>query len=415
MSPDPVALAKQLAGLRQSRSAGTALTAEYPGLDLDLAYAVQEAGVRLLVAAGERPAGFKLGLTSRAKQAQMGVAEPLYGELTDAMLLDVGQPLDTGELIQPRVEPEIAFLLGADLAGDRVTAAQVLAATAAVTPAVEVLDSRYAGYAFTLPDVVADNASAARLVLGASARPPTGSTCGSSAACSSSAAGSGRRPPGRPPSATRPRPWPGWSGPGPPRPRPGRRRPGPVGRAHRGGGGRPRRRGRGPLRPPRDRGAGRPLARPRRRHAVRPHRPRPRPRQGRPHPARRGGVQVVADTLDTPIDRVRVLVSEVDPDLWGIGGVPYSVARGPVESPRPARARAVTGPPEPGPRSRCGRAEDLPAGTVRLLEAAGRRWPSATPAAGCSPSTTPACTGAVAGPRPPGRPGAGLPHALVAL
>jgi 2-keto-4-pentenoate hydratase len=96
----------------------------------------------------------------------MGVAEPLYGELTDAMLLDVGQPLDTGELIQPRVEPEIAFLLGADLAGERVTAAQVLAATAAVTPAVEVLDSRYAGYAFTLPDVVADNASAARLVLG---------------------------------------------------------------------------------------------------------------------------------------------------------------------------------------------------------------------------------------------------------
>ncbi|HET9559694.1 MAG TPA: fumarylacetoacetate hydrolase family protein, partial [Actinomycetota bacterium] len=104
--------------------------------------------------------------TSRAKQAQMGVAEPLYGELTDAMLLDVGEPLDTGRLIQPRVEPEIAFLLGTDLAGERVGAAQVLAATAAVAPAIEVIDSRYAGYAFTLPDVVADNASAARLVLG---------------------------------------------------------------------------------------------------------------------------------------------------------------------------------------------------------------------------------------------------------
>ena len=166
MSLDPVALATQLAGLRQSRSAGAPLTADHPGLDLDLAYAVQEAGVRLLLAAGERPAGFKIGLTSRAKQAQMGVAEPLYGELTDAMLLDVGQPLDTGALIQPRVEPEIAFLLGADLAGERVGAAQVLAATAAVAPAVDVLDSRYAGYAFTLPDVVADNASAARLVLG---------------------------------------------------------------------------------------------------------------------------------------------------------------------------------------------------------------------------------------------------------
>jgi 2-oxo-3-hexenedioate decarboxylase/2-keto-4-pentenoate hydratase len=96
----------------------------------------------------------------------MGVDEPLYGELTDAMLLDVGEPLDTGQLIQPRVEPEIAFLLGADLAGERVGAAQVLAATAAVAPAIDVLDSRYAGYDFTLPDVVADNASAARAVLG---------------------------------------------------------------------------------------------------------------------------------------------------------------------------------------------------------------------------------------------------------
>ena len=163
---DPVTLAQHLAGLRQGRTAGTGLTTEYPGLDLELAYAVQEAGVRLLTAAGERPVGFKLGLTSRAKQAQMGVAEPLYGELTDAMLLDVGEPLDTGQLIQPRVEPEIAFLLGAELAGERVGAAQVLAATAAVAPAIDVLDSRYAGYAFTLPDVVADNASAARLVLG---------------------------------------------------------------------------------------------------------------------------------------------------------------------------------------------------------------------------------------------------------
>jgi len=163
---DPVGLALQLAELRRGRTAGARLTGEHPGLDLELAYAVQEAGVRLLVAAGERPIGYKLGLTSRAKQAQMGVTEPLYGELTDAMLLDVGDPLDTGQLIQPRAEPEIAFLLGGDLAGERVGAAQVLAATAAVVPAIEIIDSRYAGYGFTLPDVVADNASAARVVLG---------------------------------------------------------------------------------------------------------------------------------------------------------------------------------------------------------------------------------------------------------
>jgi 2-oxo-3-hexenedioate decarboxylase len=166
LAVDPDALARRLADLRQGRTAGAGLTSEHPGLDLDRAYDVQEAGVRLLADAGARHIGFKLGLTSRAKQVQMGVAEPLYGELTDTMLLDVGEPLDTGQLIQPRVEPEIAFLLGADLAGERVGAAQVLAATAAVAPAIDVLDSCYAGYAFTLPDVVADNASAARLVLG---------------------------------------------------------------------------------------------------------------------------------------------------------------------------------------------------------------------------------------------------------
>jgi 2-oxo-3-hexenedioate decarboxylase len=163
---DPVVLARRLAELRLARTAGTGLTVEHPWLDLDHAYAVQEAGVRLLVDGGDGQIGFKLGLTSRAKQAQMGVGEPLYGELTDAMLLDVGEPLVVADHIQPRVEPEIAFLIGAALAGERVGAAQVLAATAAVAPAVDVLDSRYAGYAFTLPDVVADNASAARLVLG---------------------------------------------------------------------------------------------------------------------------------------------------------------------------------------------------------------------------------------------------------
>jgi 2-keto-4-pentenoate hydratase len=166
LAVDPVALAERLAGMRQARAAGMGLTVDHPELDTGAAYAVQEAGVRLLVADGERPIGFKLGLTSRAKQAQMGVAEPLYGELTDAMLLDIGEPLVAADHIQPRVEPEIAFLVGTDLAGERVGTTQVLAATAAVAPAIEVIDSRYAGYSFTLPDVIADNASAARLVLG---------------------------------------------------------------------------------------------------------------------------------------------------------------------------------------------------------------------------------------------------------
>ena len=207
--------------------------------------------MRLLVAAGSAlPA--KIGLTSRAKQAQMGVAEPLYGELTDAMLLDVGEPLDTARLIQPQVEPEIAFLLGADLAGERVGAAQVLAATAAVAPAIEVIDSRYAGYAFTLPDVVADSASAARLVLGGVRQAVDGidlRLIGCVLELGGQVRGDRRRgglP--RPPRRGR-----GLAGPGPPPPgpRPGRRGRGPVGRAHRGGAGGARRRGRGPPGPAR--------------------------------------------------------------------------------------------------------------------------------------------------------------------
>jgi len=167
-------LADRLARARDARTAVAALTADTPELDLSTAYDVQDAGVAVLTSAGEQVVGYKLGLTSRAKQAQMNVAEPLFGVLTDAMQLDVGEPLPTGRHIQPRVEPEIAFVMGADLEGAHVGTAQVLGATRAVLPAIDVLDSRFAGYAFTLPDVVADNASAARFTLGGRLTDPAG-------------------------------------------------------------------------------------------------------------------------------------------------------------------------------------------------------------------------------------------------
>src|SRR5258708_36734484 len=90
------------------------------------------------------------------------------------MAIDVGQPLRCGAFIQPRWEPEIAFVLRQDLSGAYVTAAQVLAATGAVHPAIDVLDSRFAGYSFALPDVIADNASGAGFVLGGQATNPAG-------------------------------------------------------------------------------------------------------------------------------------------------------------------------------------------------------------------------------------------------
>jgi 2-keto-4-pentenoate hydratase len=104
----------------------------------------------------------------------MKVDRPLYGWLTDDMQVDTGETVRCERYIQPRVEPEIAFLLGRDLEGPHVTAAHVLAATEAVFGAVDILDSRYAGYAFTFNDVVADNASSAGFVLGGTPLDPYG-------------------------------------------------------------------------------------------------------------------------------------------------------------------------------------------------------------------------------------------------
>lgn len=171
---DPAALAKHLHEAARARATVPRLTDDNPVLTLEQAYEIQDALRQLHLAEGARLVGAKLGLTSRAKQAQMGIDAPLHGFLTDAMRLEVGEPLEVASLGQPRVEPEIAFVMGRDLAGGGVTAVEVLAATEAVAPALEVLDSRYADYSFTLPDVVADNASSGRFVLGGTLTPPRG-------------------------------------------------------------------------------------------------------------------------------------------------------------------------------------------------------------------------------------------------
>lgn len=148
------------------REAVSPITDAEPTLTLDDAYEIQRILVARKVADGECVVGAKLGLTSRAKQQAMGVHEPVYASLTDRMLLPAEVPLRLPEVIHPRVEPEIVFLMGDDLAGPGVTAHDALDATAAVCCGLEIIDSRYADFRFTLPDVVADNASAARFTLG---------------------------------------------------------------------------------------------------------------------------------------------------------------------------------------------------------------------------------------------------------
>jgi 2-keto-4-pentenoate hydratase len=160
---DPQQLARRLDQARTSRTAIPQLSDEVPDLGLETGYAVQ----RLLREGRGELVGWKLGVTSRAKQQQVGVDAPIYGFLASDHVLELGEPLDTAQHINPRCEPEVVFVMGRDLAGEHVTATHVLAATAGVAAGIEVLDSRYTDYRFTMPDVVADNASAGRYVVGA--------------------------------------------------------------------------------------------------------------------------------------------------------------------------------------------------------------------------------------------------------
>ncbi|MBK1787957.1 2-keto-4-pentenoate hydratase [Prauserella cavernicola] len=148
------------------------ITDEWAGLDLGTAYRVQRRLVEKKIAAGESIVGVKLGLTSRAKQERMGIDSPLTAVLTDGYALEADVPLQLDQLIHPRVEPEIVFVMRKRLEGPGVTAATALNAVESVHAGLEVIDSRYIDFKFTLPDVVADNASSARFVVGGKAVSP---------------------------------------------------------------------------------------------------------------------------------------------------------------------------------------------------------------------------------------------------
>ena len=134
------------------------------------AYAVQAASIERRLGRGEKLVGVKMGLTSRAKMKQVNVDEVVWGRLTDAMRLEEGAALSKRRYVHPRIEPELAFLLKAPLTGE-VTAAEALAAVAAIAPAMEIIDSRYQNFKFALPDVIADNSSSSGFVVGDWSRP----------------------------------------------------------------------------------------------------------------------------------------------------------------------------------------------------------------------------------------------------
>ena len=136
------------------------------------AYQVQHALVDHRLLEGHRRIGMKMGFTSRAKMAQMGVSDMIWGRLTADMLHEEGGEIDTAQFVHPRIEPEVCFLLRRSLEG-QVTPMQALAAVEAVAPAIEIIDSRYENFKFSVPDVVADNASSAGLVVGRWHKPDT--------------------------------------------------------------------------------------------------------------------------------------------------------------------------------------------------------------------------------------------------
>lgn len=142
------------------------LTATYPDLTLEDAYAIQLLQVDHWVASGRRIIGHKVGLTSRAMQRMLGVDQPDYGHLTDDMVHLEHLPIDGDRFLQPRVEPEVAFVLKHALAGPGVTVAEAIAAVDFVLPALEIIDSRIRDWRIGLLDTIADNASSAGIVLG---------------------------------------------------------------------------------------------------------------------------------------------------------------------------------------------------------------------------------------------------------
>ena len=165
-------LAKRHESARREVKAIDPISIEHPDLDLADAYAVQQAWVDLQIADGAKLVGRKIGLTSRAMQLQMKIDEPDFGALLDYMVMQTGIELRHADFVDPKLEVEVAFMIGRRLSGESVTVEEVLAATEYIQPALELIDARsyrihpVTGRARTIIDTIADNAADAGVILG---------------------------------------------------------------------------------------------------------------------------------------------------------------------------------------------------------------------------------------------------------
>ena len=164
-------LAAHLLEAERTRRPVEPLTAQHPEITVEDAYAIQLKVIDAKRARGARVIGKKAGLTSQAIQRLFGVNEPDFGHLLHDMTVEDSSVILSSEAIQPKAEPEIAFLLAEPLKGPGVTAADVLRATRYVIPVLEIIDSRIVDWKIKLADTIADNASCGKVVVGGRAVP----------------------------------------------------------------------------------------------------------------------------------------------------------------------------------------------------------------------------------------------------
>lgn len=166
------ALALELDTAEKTRTQMRQFSLQYPDMTIEDAYAIQKEWVAHKIAEGRKLVGHKIGLTSRAMQVSSNITEPDYGTLLDDMVFEEGSDIPFDRFIVPRVEVELAFILGKDLTGPDCTIFDVLDATDYVVPAIEIIDARLhnvdpeTGITRKVFDTISDNAANAGIVLG---------------------------------------------------------------------------------------------------------------------------------------------------------------------------------------------------------------------------------------------------------
>lgn len=159
-------LAKQLRDAYENRTACSPLREVIGVEDLDTAYAIQALNNDLLIQKGARVTGRKIGLTSVAVQEQLGVNQPDFGILLDTMEVLNGGSISVSELMQPKVEAEVAFVLAKDLPNRKITTVELINSIDYALAAIEIVGSRIENWNIKITDTIADNASASHYVLG---------------------------------------------------------------------------------------------------------------------------------------------------------------------------------------------------------------------------------------------------------